>query len=270
MKLTIGTAGMVLAAALLNPSARADIALQDFAVNINGTAYDYNNLGQTDPTTLAGMNASGFSSFTSGDLAGTGLGSLIYTFNPGAAGSYFVNFYFDESAGAPFYNEYGTVSGSAPAGMSWEIAQVNPSVGGIQFWRGTKQVIPDTLDNTNHDPVGASNYGPTPCSGSPCNADVATALGFSFTLAAGEEAVIDVTQSTTNPGGFYLEQVHPVDGNNTAETDLFLSGGISIQPVGNPGVPEPQEWSSIGIGLMMVGFGLWRNTRRAASRRVSM
>ncbi len=246
------------------PQAQAhDTALQDFGVNINGTAYDYNNLGQTDPTTLPGMNASGFSTFTSGDLAGTGLGTLTYTFNPGSAGSYFVNFYFDEEGSVPFFNEYGVVNGSAPAGTSWEIAQVNPSVGGIQFWNGT-QVLPNSLDNTNNLPGGNTNYLDN-CATAPCNGDVATALGFNFSLTAGQEAVITIDQSTTNPGGFSLEDVHPVDPNNTSETDVFLTGGIVIQPAGSgpppppPGMPEPSTLILLGAGVVATFGGRIRS-----------
>jgi PEP-CTERM motif len=256
---------VILVLAAWSPQARADISLQDFGVNINGTAYDYNNLGQPDPTALPGMNATAFSTFTSGDTLGTGLGTLIYTFNPGAAGSYFVNFYFDESAGVPFYNEYGTVNGAPAAGMSWEIAQVNPSVGGIQFcsWNGSAcapdaTIFPNALDDTNHVPVGNTNYLDN-CTVAPCNADVATALGFNFTLTAGEQAVITLDQSTTNPGGFYLEQVHPVDANNPSATDLFLSGGISIESSGPPPpVPEPGSLVLLGTVLAMFGYGIRR------------
>ena len=257
---------LLILAALLVPiawasQARADIALQDFGVNINGTAYDYNNLGQTDPTTLSGMNATGFSTFTSGDDLGTGLGTMIYTFNPGVAGTYFVNFYFDEEASVPFFNEFGTVNGSAPAGESYEIAQVNPSVGGIQFYNGSTQVLPNVLDDTNHAPTGNTNYLDN-CATAPCNADVATALGFDFTLTSGEEAVITVDQSTSNPGGFNLEQVHPVDPNNTSATDLFLNGNIVIEPTGVTPAPEPGSLSLLAMGMVML-LGYYMRRRLA-------
>ena len=181
-------------------------------------------------------------------------------FNPGAAGSYFVNFYFDDSAGTPFYNEFGTQVGVAPAAMTWEIAQVNPSVGGITFF--PSESFPNTLDNTNHAPVGNTNYLGN-CSTAPCNGDVALALGFNFVLAAGEEAVITVNSSATNPGGFYLEQIHPVDPSNPVEADLFLNGSISIQPAGTGGggnVPEPGYWPILGIALAAIaGIKLRRN-----------
>jgi hypothetical protein len=249
------------------PQARADISLQDFGVNINGTTYDYNNLSQTDPTTLPGMNASGFSTGTSGDLADTGLGTLTYTFNPGAPGPYFVNFYFDHSAALPFYNEYGKQNGSAGATdpTSWEIAQVNPSVGGIQFcsWNGSAcapnaSILPNSLNDTNKVPVGNTNY-ENNCTVAPCNADVAMALGFAFTLGPSQEAVITVDASTTNPGGFYLEQTHPIDPANTSATNLFLSGSINIESTTVSGVPEPSTLPLLAVvAAAIVGIKLRR------------
>jgi PEP-CTERM motif-containing protein len=260
--------GLLLFAILivLLPQARADVSLQDFGVNINGTTNDYNNQSETDTTTLPGMNASGFSTATSGDGLDTGLGALIYTFNPGAAGSYFVNFYFDLSASTPFFNEFGSAHGAAGASdpTSWEIAQVNPSVGGIQFcgWTGSTcspaTIFPSSLDNTNHVPVGNTNF-LNNCKVAPCNADVAEAVGFNFVLGAGEEAVITIDSSTTNPGGFYLEQSHPVDPGNTKESDVFLSGNISIQPIVVGQVPEPSSLPLLAlVAAAVVGFQLRR------------
>ena len=79
-------------------------------------------------------------------------------------------------------------------------------------------------------------------------------LGFSFTLTATQEAIITVNARTTNPGGFYLEQSHPVDANNsTAPLNLFLNGGVSIQDLsGGPSVPEPGYWPILGIALALI------------------
>jgi len=233
--------------AIVSPAAvyAGSISLQDFAVNVNGTSSDYNNLGDADPTALPGMNAGGFDT-------GTGLGSLVFTFNPGA-GSYFVNFYFDHEGSLPFYNEFGTSVGAPAAGTSWEIAKVNPSVGGITFYTGSSETFPNSLDNTNHAPVGNTNF-LNNCSVAPCNADVALALGFNFVLAAGQQAIITINASTTNPGGFYLEQSHPVDPANPTQTNLFLNGNVSIQQAGGGGgtVPEPGYWPILGIAFAAI------------------
>ena len=221
---------------LLAPTAfPASISLQDFAVNVNGTTADYNNLADPDPTMLTfGMNAAGFNTTT-------GLGSITYSFS-GAPGSYFVNFYFDLSASAPFFNEYGAVNGAAPAGTSFEIAEVNPSVGGIQFFNGTNESFANVLDDTNHVPVGNTNF-LNNCTVKPCNGDVAMALGFNFTLTSGQSAVITLGTSATNPGGFNLEDIHPVDPANAAAAAIFLNGSISVggsgPPPPPPSAPEP-------------------------------
>src|SRR6202162_5334644 len=104
-RLVVAALAALVALTAWSPRARADISLQDFGLNINGTAYDYNNLGQPDTTTLPGMNATAFSTATSGNGMDTGLGTLVFTFNPGVPGSYFVNFYFDAEASVPFFNE---------------------------------------------------------------------------------------------------------------------------------------------------------------------
>jgi hypothetical protein len=256
----------LLVAAVLGllPLAHADIMLQDFAVNINGTSYDYNNLSQPDPTTLPGMDATGFNSYTSGNDSGTGLGSLVYTFDPHAAGSYFVNFYFDYGVSAPFYNEYGTQNGTAGAGdpTSWEIFQLNPSVGGVQFWNGSTQIIPNTLDDTDHVPVGNTNF-LNNCVVTPCNADVGMALGFSFSLAADQYAVITVDASTTNPGGFNLQQTHPVDDANPTATNLYLSGSYGIHSTVST-IPEPGFLPMLVLAL--VAFAGMRLRRRVFAR----
>jgi hypothetical protein len=64
------------------------------------------------------------------------------------------------------------------------------------------------------------------------------AMGFGFTLVSGQQEVVKFNVSTTAPtSGFYLEQVHPVDGANDSATTYFLTGSAATEPVG--AVPEP-------------------------------
>ena len=244
MRRHVATCAVMLCAALA-PQARAD--LQDFALNINGTSYDYNNLA--DPYPAPGLNVAGFNTTT-------GLGTLQLTFNPGVPGSYFVNFYYDFEVGVPFFNEYGVVNGSPSAGISWEIAGVNPSTGGFTFFDGTSESFNNSLTNTNYVPGTSTNFLNNCAAGASCNADVALALGFSFTLPSGDEAILSVLSGTSNPGGFNLQQIHPIDPANSSASSEYLSEGLLIQPVGPPPppptVPEPTSWILLGTAVALV------------------
>lgn len=217
------------------------ISLQEMGINVNGTVTDTGAGG--DPFTVSGVNASGFDQ-------DTGLGTLTFTYNPGTAGSDYVDFFLDPELSVPFYNEYGAVNGSLPSGISYQID--DPYLGSIynNFSAGT-------LDNTNHIPGQVDNYLGT-CSGSSCNGDVSLALGFNFTLQAGYEAVITLDATTTNPGGFSLQQVHPIDPNNPTATDYYLAENISIQPVVVGGVPEPGSLLLAGSAVIALAFMLIR------------
>jgi hypothetical protein len=233
-------------------SARADYALTDLSINVNGTVT--NNIG--NPSTASGLDVSGLSV----GPTGTGLGSAIYTFNPGAAGTYFVDFFWDEAAGVPFWNEHGIVNGSPAAGVSY---QIDDSFAGAIFSNFTS----NSFDNTNDLPGTNDNYSKT-CSAS-CNGDVALGLGFSFTLTSTQEAILTLTGSASNPGGFYLEDVHPVDGSNSAEADFFLQGSELIQGSGGPPPPppspEPAGEALLGGGVLLAGV-LLRKLRQKSNR----
>jgi hypothetical protein len=225
-------------------SARADYALTDLSINVNGTVT--NNLG--NPSTVSGLDVSGLSV----GLTGTGLGSAIFTFNPGAAGTYFVDFFWDEAVGVPFWNEYGIVNGSPAAGVSY---QIDDSFAGTIFPNFTN----NSFDNANDLPGTTDNYAKS-CSGSNCNGDVALGLGFSFTLTSKQEAILTLTGSASNPGGFYLEGVHPVDGSTSTEADFFLQGSELIQGSGGPPPPppspEPAGEALLGGGVLLAGVVL--------------
>jgi hypothetical protein len=191
-------------------------------INVNGLVTDTGAGG--NPFTVSGVNASGFDQ-------NTGLGTLTFTYNPGAAGSYYVDFFLDPELSVPFYNEYGVVNGGLPSGTSYEIGDPYASSIYGDFSAGT-------LANTNQMPGQVDNYLGS-CSGSNCNGDASLALGFNFFIPTGDQAVITLSGSTTNPGGFNLQQVHPVDPNNATETDYYVDGSVAIQPIVVSSTPEP-------------------------------
>src|SRR4029077_6157436 len=97
------------------------------------------------------MNTAGFNSTT-------GLGTLTLTFNPGVAGNYFFDAFFDEQLHIPFYDEFGAVGGVPGAGISWQIDE--PEFGDANrvgtIFTNTSN---NGLDNTNHIPGILSNDG---------------------------------------------------------------------------------------------------------------
>ena len=229
---------MVLGLAVLGlaivPAAQAD-SLQSVLFNLNGTQYtDYS---------VPGMNVGAFNQ-------GPGLGTITLTFNPGAAGSYFFDAFFDNQLSVPFFNEFGTAVGAPAAGQSWEI--------GDSF---LSNVYPDTqantLSNANGLPGNTSNYLNDCNAGVSCNGDGAMAMGFNFILAANQEALFTLVLSSTAPAsGFYLDQTHPVDPNTPSQLDLFYSGTVQIQTPSGGQVPEPSSLllvlSGIGVGSALL------------------
>lgn len=204
-------------------------SLQEILFNANGTTFH-------NTYALPGLSSAGFDPTT-------GLGTLTLTFDPGVAGSYFFDVFFDHQLHDQFYNEYGAVNGAPGAGITWQIDEP-----GFGDGNRTGSIFTNTqtnaLDNTNYVPGTLSNVS-NDCgantSGQPvnasCNNDVAMALGFNFILAANEFASITVTASPTEPaGGFFLRQHDP-----DTPSDLFLTGRMTILPSGPTPIPEPSS-----------------------------
>jgi hypothetical protein len=221
----------------LQPGARAGTTdvLADALFNVNGTVTE-------GSLAIAGLNSSGFD-------ASTGEGTLTFTFNPGAAGTYYFDAWFDNDLNAPFYNEYGAVSGTPAVGQTWEIGDPSAyySAGLPPGAQGPGvDIVDDTalnaLSNKNNLPGNASNY-LGDCVGANCNGDASMAMGFAFTLAANQQEVITLNLSETAPtSGFYLQQIHPVDDNTPSQLNLYFSGSAITEQSGPPGVPEPGTW----------------------------
>jgi len=245
--------------------------LQDWEFNINGT--DYYPAGGATFATVPGLNASGFNTTTS-------LGTFTITFSPGKAGSYYVGGWFFDPVATPFYNEYGVVNGSPVAGEQWEIGI--PEYDATSAHLGTGTLIDDlvagSLDDTNGVTGTLSNYLLTCGANTPpnppntaCNDLVSMALGFSFTLTKTQSEYITFTLSSTNPGGFSIEDAHPVDGSNPGPAPLavtnlspvsaaiFLQGSAAITaPPPPPTVPEPSTWLLLVSGGAFLAAGMRR------------
>jgi hypothetical protein len=241
--------------------------LQDWEFNINGT--DYYPAGGATFGTVPGLDASGINTTT-------GLGSATITFSPGAAGSYYLGAWFFDPVAVPFYNEYGAKNGSPASGESWQIDI--PEYDAVSANIGTGTIIDNlangALNNTNTVPGTTTNYLHNcgayggGAANPNCNDIVSMALGFNFTLASNQYEVITLTLGTSNPGGFSLEDIHPVDGSNTTQSAVYFSASSMAVTVGTPpppppGVPEPASafLGVIGVALLTVGGARRRLTR---------
>ena len=219
-------------------SANAQTTLTELLFNEDGTYYD---LYPTTAAPIAAPGVSVTSGFGSSGVPGsapfylTGLGTLQYTVT-GAGTHDFISLVDDEAdfARGPF-NDSGAVVGSPASGQTWEIG--NPeSTGAGSIRNNAANSAPgsDLLGNANDVPGG--------------DVDIALALGFDFTLAAGQTATIDLSLSSTAPtSGFYLQQYN---NNDNREDEVFYSGSLTISSNVSSGVPDNgATWFSLLLGL---------------------
>jgi hypothetical protein len=213
---------LTLVGALLAASAAnaTTIDLAEYGVNVNGDL------------TPPGVNSSGFD-------FGTGLGSLVITVK--GLGAQQVLGFFDheiDEAINTFFNEEGGTSGSPAAGQSWEIDEPGWVFGDIY-----SNFVAGTLDNSI---------------GFPGTDDVSMAMGWLFSLKAGETGVVTFVLSTVKPGsGFYLSHFDA-----DSDATIYFYSGLRI--FGGGQVPEPGSILLLGIGLL--GLASARQFRREASR----
>jgi hypothetical protein len=209
---------MIMLLGLVVPMASAaTIDLAEYGFNLNGAI-------TTPSDALPGyINDSGFN-WT------TGLGNITATVT--GAGNYSFIAYFDheiDEATTTVFNEYG-VGGTPVAGQSWEIDEPGWTYGDIY-----DNFLAGSLDNTNGVPFSSPD-------------DVSMALGYNFTLTAGQTATIAFYLNTTAPtSGFYLQQTDPDSGVN-----IYFSSNLNITG-GNTSVPEPSMLMLMLSGLGFVG-----------------
>lgn len=242
----------------LAPAATAwadPVVLQDYLFNVNGSSYC--------PDSVCGALVPGGLDTSAFDFS-TGVGTLVWTFNPGVAGNYFFDAFFNHDLHAPFFNEFGASSGTPAAGVSWQIDE--PGFGdGNRLGTIFDNAIANALDNTNHVPGMTSNF-LNRCGGNgggpadpTCNNDASMAMGFNFVLAANEQVVLTLATSTTRPGsGFFLAQ----SDRDLPGDDLFLTAALNIRAT-STAVPEPATLLLVSGGLLAIARRSRRRMRRA-------
>jgi hypothetical protein len=165
----------------------------------------------------------------------TGLGELNITLT--GVGNHQVSGFFDheitESQNS-YFNETGSAVGTVAVGQSWEVDKPGWLNGDIY-----SNFAAGSLDNS----IGMSIYGNTSFPD-----DVSMAMGWDFSLAMDEQAVISFSLSETEPGAFYL--AHADSGSNKT---IYLSSNLTISQVN--AVPEPSILLLFGIGFAGLAIG---------------
>jgi hypothetical protein len=206
------------------PAEGAVLTLFEYGYNIDSDIFDIIN-GDPLPS---GVDASAFD-------ADTGLGTISVTVRD--AGPRYVGLLLDHEidlATNGNLNEFGATVGTPAVGQSWEIDEPEEVFGDI-----ISNFVASNLDNTNGVPEGSED-------------DVAMALAWNFTSAAGEIARILYRVSETPPtSGFYLSQTDP-DSNDGEGATIYFSSSFSAAPV-----PEPTT-AAIWMLLGCIGLGVYR------------
>ena len=219
-------------AAAAAPGRSAIVGLFEYGFNLDGAV--------TSGSAPSGVNLSLF------DTA-TGLGTI--TMSLASPGPHFAGLYLDheiDEATNTFFNEFGSVSGAAPAGLSWEIDEPGFVSGNIFAHFNSSNAAASALDNL----VGVPSTAPD---------DVALAAGYRFILGLDQTAVVTYRLSTLQPpaGSFQLRHTDPA-----SNATIYLTTGLNVT---DGVIPEPATvlW---GVGCALA-LGLRRHRRVVKSGR---
>jgi hypothetical protein len=258
-------AGLILALSLVaGPAVLADTTtINATQITVTGPGGAAGNLlgvaAGSDATSGTGTGVSytstGFGSGTVDGFGSSTYGVYTVTITAATTGAYYIGGFFDPELAVDFYNEYATVHGAAAAGQSWQVG--DPNTSGLNPF-GANLTLNHALTNTNGIP-GTGDNSLLTCTVD-CNGDVALAMGFSESLTAGQIETVTFSISSSAPtSGFYIDQTHPVDGQqgNTVPIDAYFSGAVSISSPctvncgggGGTGVPEPGSLALLGTAL---------------------
>ncbi len=226
-------------------SVYAKTILWDWAFNVDGDLYP------TGASTFGPIDANNFDSVS-------GIGSLTWSTSDVGSHSFMAAFDHDIDASTnTWWNEEGSTIGSAAAGQSWEIDEPG-------YWL-TYDTDSDGTNDTTGDIYGhlqAGNpFDERIFNGQLTTEDVAMGMGWDFSLAANQEALITLSISDTltlndMTDGLYLCQYDP-----HSNVLLSLTSTLTITTTGDPGpdpIPEPGTILLFGSGLL----GIARYTRK--------
>ncbi len=236
-------------------AAGVSIDLFHWTFNVDGRIYD----------SFAGL-ALPLGTF-SGTPAATGpQGTIAVTVT--GAGTHKVSGFYDyemeilnSSGGNGFTDETGTAVGTPATGQSWELGNPcisNPKPASCSTTNIYSQFTAQSLDNTNHlaRPVD----------------DVSAALGWTFSLTAGQTATITFTvASGAPPAGFYLIHSDPISGTNLYDSSsLSVSTAPSVVKLNVATTPSSGKTGVAVVNITGSGFPVGHGTIAPANVTVTL
>jgi hypothetical protein len=230
MKKQIKLLAITATLSLLAASANADpIELFDYSYNIDGALTE----GAFGDPTPANVDDSAFDYFT-------GLGTIAI--DVAGAGAHSVLAFFDHEINESintYFNEFVTAANISEAGQTSEVDEPGFIFGDIY-----DNFVDNLLCNCND------------LSDASVADDVSMAMGWDFTLGAGEAAVVSFFLSDTNDSGSAFNLTHH---DLESGDKVYFWGSLDITPTG---VPEPGTLMLFSLGL--VGFGMAKKRKAAA------